>query len=337
MLSDKLPIIASMFKQVEVSLARKQIGTTSSMYAYRSYLEALLSHGEYAKTHQLRAGGYFKELANMETTRATISDSSATHNKGAIARFKMAKFSRSFELQGRIHNEMFEQGKLLLSKVSLTVKLTMGNPEFNLMSASTTTDYKIKLEKAILYASHKEIASYVRVTHEEKLLTANAKYPVARIETRYFQKAAGTADMSEANLCKGETPRRIILGLVASYAMNGALDGNPFNFKHYKATSVKLTVAGAEIPYGELKMNFGDKKVLNGYMTLFRGSKVWPANKSNDITLEDYVDGYALYVFNLARDDAGSSAFQLAKKWRRKRGNQAVRSYNRSDKHRSCV
>ncbi|XP_064639584.1 uncharacterized protein F54H12.2-like [Lineus longissimus] len=194
-------LVASMFKQVEVSLAGKQIGTTTSMYTYRSYLEALLSHGEDAKTHQLRAGGYFKDLANMETTGATISDSSAT-NKGAIARFKMANFSRSFELQGRIHNEMFEQGKLLLSKVPLTVKLTMGNPKFNLMSASTTTDYKIKLEKAIIYASHKEIASYVRVGHEEKLLTANAKYPVARIETRYFQKAAGTADLSEANLCK---------------------------------------------------------------------------------------------------------------------------------------
>ncbi|XP_064639788.1 uncharacterized protein F54H12.2-like [Lineus longissimus] len=225
------------------------------MYAYRSYLEALLSHGEDAKTHQLRAGGYFRDLANMETTGAAISDSSAT-NKGAIARFKMAKFSRSFELQGRIHNEMFEQGKLLLSKVPLTVELAMGNPKFNLMSASTTTDYKIKLEKAILYASHNEIASYVRVAHEEKLITANAKYLVARIKTRYFQKAAGTADLSEANLCKGETPRRIILGLVANNAMNGALDGNPFNFKHYNATSVKLTVAGADIPLRGTKNEF---------------------------------------------------------------------------------
>ncbi|XP_064645162.1 uncharacterized protein F54H12.2-like [Lineus longissimus] len=210
-------LIASMFKQVEVSLAGKQIGTTSSMYAYRSYLESLLSHGEDAKTHQFRAGGYFKDLANMETTGDTIRDSSATNN-GAIARFKMVKFSRSFELQGCIHNEMFEQGKLLLSKVPLTVKLTMGNPKFNLMSALTTTDHTMKLEKAILYASHNEIASFVGVANEEKLLTAYGKYPVARIKMRYFQKAAGTADLSEANLCKGETPRRIILSLVASNA-----------------------------------------------------------------------------------------------------------------------
>ncbi|XP_064651646.1 uncharacterized protein F54H12.2-like [Lineus longissimus] len=305
-------LVGTMFKQAEISLSGTQIGSTSSMYAYRSYLEALLSYGKDAKTHQLRAGGYFKDVTDMETTGATISDSTAT-NKGAVSRFKMTKFSQSFELQGRIHNEMFEQGKLLLSKVPLTVKLTLGNPKFSLMSASTATDYKIKLEKAILMTSVKEIASYVRVAHEQRLLAANAKYPVTRIEMRYYQKAAGGSDLSEANLCKGETPRRIAIGLLASNAMNGALDGNPFNFKHYNVTSIKLTVAGASIPYGELKVDFTAKNVVNGYMTLFRGSKLWPANKSNDISLDDYVDGYALYVFNLAPDDAGSSAFQLAK------------------------
>lgn len=304
--------LASMFKQVEVLLNGKQIGSSSSLYPYRAMMEALLTHTEDAKNHQLRCGGYFKDLSGMETTGATISDGTAA-NKGAVNRFKMTKFSRSFELEGRVHHEMFEQGKLLLSRVPITVRLTLGNPKFILMSASDDTDYKIKLEKAIFYASVKEIASYVRLAHEQRLLSANAKYPVSRIEMRYFHKAAGTDDLSETNLCKGEIPRRIVLGLIDGSAMTGALDKNPFNFKHFSVTSVKITVAGQQVPYGELKMDFANKKVLNGYMTVFRGSKLWPSNQSNDITLEDYIDGHALYVFNLAPDDAGSSSFQLAK------------------------
>jgi hypothetical protein len=304
--------VATFFKHVEVLLNGKQIGSSNSLYPYRSMMEVLLNYTRDAKNHQLRAGGYYKDLDDLETTGNTITNETAT-NKGAIARFKMSKYNKSFELEGRIHNEMFEQGKLLLSKLPLTIKLTKANPNFALMSASNDTEYKLTIEKALFNASIKTISSSISLAHEKRLLTANAKYPVTRIEMRYFTKAAGSASLSETNLCQGEIPKRIVIGLVESTAKNGALNKNPFNFKHFNVTNVKLTVNGEEMPYNELKMNFGAEEVVSGFMTLFRGSKLWSSNNSNYITLKDYRTGYTLYVFNMAPDDAGSDAFQLSK------------------------
>ena len=308
--------LASIFKSCEVTLGGKQIGSTSNLYAYRAMLQTLLSFTHDAKKHQLRAAGFKKDqggLDAMSTTGVNISNGTSP-NKGAVVRFRMSKFSRSFELEGPIFNELWESGKLILSKTRIGVKLTLADPKFCLMSADENGIYKIKLQKALLRLSIKEVASYVRLAHEERLLQANAKYPFTRIEMRSFLKPAGISDLSEANLSTGEIPRRIVLTLVSSAAVNGHLQQNPFNFQHFNVSTIKLNVAGNEIPYGELNLDFGEgQNAIEGYMTLFRGCKLWMTNFSNDITYYDFVNGHSIFVFNLSGDDSGTSAFQLAK------------------------
>jgi hypothetical protein len=305
--------IASFFKQLEVQVGGKTIGSASNLYPYRAVLGALLEHSADAKKHQLRAGGFFTDKDNMEEVGATLATGKAS-NKGAVNRFNLTKYNRSFELEGRIHHEIFEQGKLLLAGVPLTLRFTPADPKFCLMSASTATDYKVKIEKATFKASIKTIAPAVHSAIQQRLRTANCKYPIERVEMRSFVPAAtNTRNISEPNLCSGTIPQEIVIGLVENQAYNGSLSKNPFNFKHYNVVNVALTVNGQTIPYGQLKLDFTNRNVLAGYMTLFRGCKMWPGNISNGINLDDYVKGHALYVFNLAPDDAGNNVFQLAK------------------------
>lgn len=305
--------IGSFFRQVEVQLGGKTIGTSSNLYGYRALFQVLLNHCPDAKQHQLRAGGFYMDHSNMEETGAAIVNATST-NKGANSRFKLSKYSRSFELEGSIHHEIFEQNKLLLSGIPLTIKLTPADANFCLMSASDATSYKIEFQKALLKASIKRIAPYVHKAITTRMETSNCKYPILRREMRQFQPAAhNTRSISEPNLCQGQLPRRIVLALVENQARNGALTRNPFNFKHFNVTSLKLSVNGEQLPYGELTMDFANKNVVEAYMTLFRGCKLWPGNVSNGITMADFIDGHTIYVFNLAPDDAGSSVFQLAK------------------------
>ena len=306
--------IASFFKSCEVSLNGTQIGSSNTLYPYRALMTTLLSYSADAKAHQLAAGGFNKDLGSkkedLEETGARISDGSAT-NKGAVNRFSISKYSKEFELEGLIFNEVWQCGKLLLSKTQLGVRMTLASPKFCLMSHSPATDYKVKLTKARLHLSIKEVASYVRLAHEERLLKDNAKYPVTRVEMRTFLHSTGVTDLNQENLSKGEIARRIVLGVVETNAINGALDKNPFNFHHFNISSVKLTVSGREIPYGELKLDFANKNVLDGYMSIFRGCKLWQSNTSNDISQKNYRHGHTFFVFNLAGDDSGDSVFQL--------------------------
>ena len=57
--------LRSLFQQVDVSLNDVQVNQSAGTYAYRAYIESLLSYG--AKTSQLTAALYYKDTAgNMD-------------------------------------------------------------------------------------------------------------------------------------------------------------------------------------------------------------------------------------------------------------------------------
>ena len=57
----------SQFQQVDVSLNDVQVSQSAGKYAYRAYIESLLSYGPQAKTLQLTAALYYKDTAgNMD-------------------------------------------------------------------------------------------------------------------------------------------------------------------------------------------------------------------------------------------------------------------------------
>ena len=62
---------------------------------------------------------------------------------GLETRSEWTKTSKIVELQGRIHSDVFNQEKLILNGVDLTVKLYRHKPEFCLLSADTAKAYKI--------------------------------------------------------------------------------------------------------------------------------------------------------------------------------------------------
>ena len=57
----------SLFQQVDVSLNDVQVSQSSVTYAYRAYIESLLSYGPQAKNSQLTASLFYKDTAgNMD-------------------------------------------------------------------------------------------------------------------------------------------------------------------------------------------------------------------------------------------------------------------------------
>ena len=73
----------------------------------------------------------------------------------------MDKTSKTVELQGRIHSDLFNQEKLILNGVDLTVKLHRHKPEFCLLSADVAPAYKIIIVDAILYVKKIELTPSV--------------------------------------------------------------------------------------------------------------------------------------------------------------------------------
>ena len=95
-----------------------------------------------------------------------------------------------------------------------------------------------------------------------------------------------------------------------SDAFNGAYTKNPFNFKNFTVSYVGISVNGQEIPFRPLKLSYVEAtpKFIEAYATLFLGTGKMNYDVGNDISREDYPNGYTLYAFDLTPDMCGSSA-----------------------------
>ena len=101
-------------------------------------------------------------------------------NKGLGTRSEWTKTSKIVELQGRIHSDLFNQEKLILNGVDLTVKLHRHKPEFCLLSGDTAPAYKIIIVDAILYVKKIELASSGFSAISTVLSDKNAQYAITR-------------------------------------------------------------------------------------------------------------------------------------------------------------
>ena len=179
--------IASLFNQVDVILGGKLI--SSATYAHRSILEVLLNYDKEAAESQLGCGLFCKDTAGkMEEM-----DISAypVLNTGLGTRSEWTKTSKTVELQGRIHSDLFNQEKLILNCADLTLKLHRHKPEFCLLSADVAPAYQIIIVDAILYVKKIELTPSVFNAINTVLNDRNAQYVITRTTPKVFTVPRG--------------------------------------------------------------------------------------------------------------------------------------------------
>ena len=308
---------AACFKSVDVLINNKSCSSNDTLYAYRSYLEALLSHSKSMKHEQLRGAMYYKDAAPFDehSDAVTKTDAEATTNTGAAIRFARTKFSKKFETIGRLHTDLTSQGRLLTGVSEVTIRLHRADPKFCLMATEATGRYTISIDKAELFVCQKKIATSVREAHQIMLLKTPFKYPIRKVQMKFFTRGANRGDLSEPNLVNGVLPRRIIIGLVDSLAFHGSYHHSPFNFNHFNVSSVVLRKNGVALPFGEITVNFEDQCFLQGYTSLLDGTNRLFQDTSLDLSpFTDYPNGYTLYAFDLTADHESScNTYQLVK------------------------
>ena len=108
-------VIASLFSQVDVNLGGRVISISTNTYSYRSIIETLLNVGNDAKKSQLRMGMYTEDQAERHD------DIDPARNTGLSERFQYFKASQTVEVYGRIHSDIFNQGRLIVNGLPLKI------------------------------------------------------------------------------------------------------------------------------------------------------------------------------------------------------------------------
>ena len=102
--------------------------------------------------------------------------------------------------------------------------------------------------------------------------------------------------------------------MVENQAFNGSYDRNPFNFKHFNLSSIKIYVDGQiHNNIKAIECDFENHQTLAGYLSLFAGSGKYRRDEGLDIDREEYERGYTLFAYDLSPDLTEEGYFNLVK------------------------
>ena len=116
--------IASLFSQVDVMLGDRLISQSSNTYSYRSIIEIISNFARESLETQFSAGLFYKDTAGQ----MDVTDPQGRNN-GFKTRALFSAESKTFDLMGHIHSDIFFQDKLLLNGVDLKIKMVRSKDE----------------------------------------------------------------------------------------------------------------------------------------------------------------------------------------------------------------
>ena len=296
----------SLFSQVDISLNGTLITASTNTYPYRAMMETLLSYGEDAKRSQLTSSLFYKDQAGRMDS-VDFADGAA--NKGLVKRRALTRGSRTFDMMGRLHADIFFQERYMLNEVGVKIKLVRSKDAFCLMGGVAC---KVNILHASMFVRKVKLMPSVFLAHAKTLERGTAKYPIRRVVCKSFTIPDNYLDHEK--LFSGQLPTCIVIGLVSNRAFNGHLESNPFNFQHFDLSEIGLYLDGQQqYTVRPIQPDYEHGQYIRAYDSLFAGTGKLCKDEGLYISREDYDNGYALYAFDLTADLGEDDHFSLVK------------------------
>lgn len=286
-----------LFAEVDISLNGVLVSTSTNTYPFRSYIETLLNYNKETKDTQLALPLFYDE-SKFPFEKNNLSP-------GLEARRKRIKNSKTVDLLGRIHADIFAQEKYLINGVDLRIRFVRSKDAFSLLGVPLKQDeavpqYKVKILHASLFVRRAKINPTIVLAHGKGLQNTTFKIPVKRVVTKVFSVAQGQLNVVQDNLFVNQRPTKLIIALIDSKAFNGDYGLSPFEFKHFNINHLALFADAQQIPAKAFKPDFEHDIYAREYHSLFTCSGTAWRNASNAISYKDFGNGYTMFCYDLS-------------------------------------
>ncbi len=192
-------------------------------------------------------------------------------NTGFRFRRGLLSESKTVELMGKIHSDLFNQERLLLNHVDLKVVFTRYADDFCLMAAAADA-VKLEVVDAWLMVRRNTLASHKVNEIHATLQKQDVKYFVPRVQVKTYTFAQGLQNINVRNSITGrDIPNRVVVAMVSNTAYNGSKPLNPLNFKHYNMISADITVDSKSVFGKPLTFDMVNGQYMQAYWTSMSG------------------------------------------------------------------
>lgn len=278
----------SLFSQVECFLQQTAVEHIQTNYSYKAYIDTLLSTSGEDKV-ELDSQVFVKDSAGYHYD----ADVRQGANSGLFIRSLYTDAGHILEVEGPIHLDIFQQKRLIINGVSLSLKFNQSKNAFRLMSSNDGASYKVQILDAGFKLCLQKPNAGVLMAHSKLIGDAAAIYPYVNSNLKTASLSKGEYSHTQNNLFLGEIPSQLIVGLVSSAAYEGDYKRSPFNFQAFDCNFLALYVDGQSYPAKPLQPNFLGKNCTEAYRTLTA------IRRDVNISLSDYRGGCALFVLNV--------------------------------------
>lgn len=296
-------LLHSLFSQVDVKMKDAIVTSSLNTYPYKAYLETLLAFGSDAKDSYKGMEGFYPDDAGGMDKVKSDDD---FENDGYDKRKELTSGSKTFELMGRLHTDIFHQDRFVLPGVDISIKLIRSPDSFHLMINEGA--FKVVVQEACFIARRVKINPSIALQHVKTLESGQfLKYPFRRGVVTTTVIGQGNVSYHRDNLVSGQLPRRVVLGLVRNDAFNGDPQRNPFNFEHFDLNYLSLSTGSQNFPAQPLTPNYHGGLYLQAYESLYTGLGYTNEDRSFGIDRLQYPKGYTLYAVDLTADQCEGS------------------------------
>ena len=218
------------------------------------------------------------------------------------------------DMMGRLHVDLFLQDRFLHNGVDVKIRLVRSKYAFSLMADGQNPDYKVRIVEDILFARKAVLSPTVQMAHIKALAKGTAKYPLRSVDCKVYSIPQGAMSRTHENLFLGTLPKRLILWCIDNDAYNGNYAKNPFNAKSNAIHFLAVYVDGRQVPAKPLQSNVENGSYIRSYVKLFSATGKHAQDEGNELTRNDFGNGYTIFGFDLTLDACDGGCFQLVRK-----------------------
>ena len=298
-------IFQSLWSQVDLEINGTSITDPSEKwYAYKAYLETLLSYSANTKSILGQSRGWIPDDCSKFEDIGVDSTNDST-NKGYKTRRSLFAESKWVDFKIPLHFDISTVYKMLPPNVKLAITLHRNEDDFCIMqSSANTAKYKIEVEELRIkirkYEVTKELMNYYNNSLKKKLPTLSIDRSL--LKTYTVQK--GSSDLTRYGVLSGkQLPEQVLVFMVDDSAYNGNKNSNPFNFKHNNLKEASLIVNGVHEPYDMYKLDIKNNIKNEHYVNFLENTGIQAFNDSeHGVSFDDYYGGSFILAWDRSFD-----------------------------------
>ena len=276
----------ALFKNVEVRWNNELVYTALNNYAHKCDIETRINTSKSEKDNILSLAGYYPEkvpfesFANDAASLAGVGfdqidddalDGLNTADLGFAKRLKVTRNTQTWDLITPIYADIFMQNRWLPPNTILSITLQRNDPRFYLLSRVANANFMIQITKARL---HYDVGNaeddFVKEEAFKTFSGTPRLYPFKRTVLHKYSRPNGMRDFSEPSaLMEKVVPRRVFIVIIKEDAYKGSYRLDPFNYAHYNADKVGITINGSGAKLKKYEARFAANlytDVVNGLL-----------------------------------------------------------------------